>query len=346
MENLTDGDAGGSVDIQTFGIGINYNPALLGEIDSDDPTAVVSTDELANAFATTPLFGAALVSFSISLAVDGDDLGEIADETDLASVQNGLGFVLPLAELEGLADLFGSENVLSVTAEFDLDGKLATEADREVLFISEVLSKADAAVDLSGTDGADLLLASDQADVLDGGDGADLMLGYGGDDTLRVTGADQAHAGSGDDVFEVSGDVSGAVLDGGTGRDVLRLLDGDAEDLALVDLSGIEEIDLTNGAPDVLSLDLDAVLGLSDTAEVDVDLLLGASTTVRGEVGDILLLGEGAEDVVLANNGEPVSDAAGGQFLVYDLIGPGDAVLATVAVDADVTVATATAAAI
>ncbi|MEM6635187.1 MAG: Ig-like domain-containing protein [Pseudomonadota bacterium] len=356
FESLTNEVANGySVDVQTFGVGAGYNPVLLDQIDSDGASQQVdSVESLTEAFAATPLFAAELIDFSLTLTVDGADLGEIANESSPELLPVGLSFELALADLDGLEALLGEQNIFSASAVFDVDGDSATTDDQVTLFTSASVSKADAAQSLIGIDGNDLLLGSDLSDSLDGAGGDDVILGYGGADILTPgAGVDAVLAGAGDDVIRVALAEAGDIVDGGAGRDTLELLgagDVNATALSAIDLSGVEAIDMDNGAANTLALDLADVLGLSDTSDSSLEALLGAalgdSATIYGDDQDTLNLGgDGTNSFQLANGGVGIDDGAGNTIMIYELVGTGDAVLATVGVDADVTV-NATAAAV
>ncbi|MEM9636988.1 MAG: Ig-like domain-containing protein, partial [Pseudomonadota bacterium] len=78
LEALTNPPGGAfTVDIQAFGIGEDYDPTLLEEIDPD-PTVLMTADDLASALTQTPVFAPSLISLDVSLEVDGVDLGTIA----------------------------------------------------------------------------------------------------------------------------------------------------------------------------------------------------------------------------------------------------------------------------
>ena len=311
------------VDIQAFGIGNGFNTSQLQQVDSDGtPTAVTDSAALLGAIQDSPLFAAQLVELSLSLVADGTNHGEIADETSPALTSDGLNFDLPLAEIAGIGDLLGEENLFSASATFDLDGDLNTTGDRITINSFERIAKKGEAQDLTGTDKSDLLLGSDEDDVISGGDGNDIVLGFGGDDVLI--------AGLGDNLFN-----------GGEGRDLLELATGAASDLieTLAD-SDIEAIDLSNSIADTLFLDATDVINLSSTADTDLELLLnealGESATILGEVGDsVTLMPEGLGNWEAAATG--VDDGKGNTLDIYQFV-EGGVVMATLGIDDDVTV--------
>ena len=302
------------VDIQAFGIGSGYNTTQLARVDSDDePTAVSEPGALLAAIQQSPLFAAQLVGLSISLVADGVEHLGIADETSPALTSDGLNFDLPLAEIAGIGELLGEENLFSAFATFVLDGDLGTTDDQVTINSFERIAKKDVAQTLAGTDKSDLLLGSDEDEVLSGGAGDDILIGFGGTD----------------------------VFDGGAGRDLLELATGAASDL-IETLSGsdIEAISLSNGLADTLFLDVTDVINLSSTADTDLELLLnaalGESATILGETGDIITLlpdGPGAWQAVQSG----VADGQGNTLDIYQFV-EGGVVMATLGIDDDVTV--------
>jgi len=288
------------------------------------------------------------------LIADGVNMGEVADKSNPGILVEGLDTQLPLADIAGLAALLGEDNLISVTAGFDLDGE---EGTAEVqLFTSQQFTKSSGPVSLVGTDESDLLFGSDEADVLAGNGGNDVILGFGGDD-LIATGAGLTHvrAGAGDDrvVLEATGAPAAGfatVIDGGLGRDVLEIAFGGDLNMGLldlVDLSGIEALDLGNGAANSLVLSLEDIFGLSNEADTELEALLGAplpdSLTIHGDSSDTLTLTSGADGTVV-DTGTSVTDAEGTTLDIYTYVNGGD-VLATLAVESDVAVAAAPAAA-
>ena len=68
------------VDIEAFAVGPNVTLSNLDTVDSDGVGTTVATPAvIADALGETPLFNAQLIDFSLSLNVDGVDLGEIID---------------------------------------------------------------------------------------------------------------------------------------------------------------------------------------------------------------------------------------------------------------------------
>jgi hypothetical protein len=104
----------------------------------------------------------------------------------------------------------------------------------------------------------------------------------------------------------------------------------------LVDLRGIEVIDMRNGEANNLRLALSDVLGMSAESDPVLEALLGGDAplarTIRGDAADSLVL-EGA-----VRTGS-VADGTGNTFDIYSFEGGSD-VLATLAVDAEMAVST------
>jgi VCBS repeat-containing protein len=343
LDRLTDEAAKGySLQIEAFGIGGQIDFNTLSVFDAS-PELLAGANALTDAFTATPLFSADLVTLRVELIADGVDKGVIATETSAGVVSSGLVTTLPLAEIAGLADLLGTTNRVSATAGYDLDGDPTTiEVE---LFASSLFEKAAAAQTLTGTAGSDLLLGSDMSDDLTGGPGNDILMGFGGNDVIRPgAGRDTVLAGAGDDRIVVSspetGPASGPeLLDGGTGRDTLDIdFGGDVNAglLDLVDLRGIEAIDMQNGQANTLRLALSDVIGMSQESDTDLEALLGGAValgrTILGDATDTLVL-EGARKT------GTTADASGNTFDIYSFEGGSD-VLATLAVDADMAVST------
>ncbi|WP_339717854.1 tandem-95 repeat protein, partial [uncultured Maritimibacter sp.] len=333
------------LDIQAFGIGTGFNTTQLQQVDSDGtPTAVGNSAALLAAIQESPLFAAELVEFTLELTADGAAQTFAPGAVDDALTSDGLNFDVALAEIAGIGDLLGEENLFSATATFDLDGNIATDEDRVTINSNEFISKHGAARTATGSDGSDLLLGSDFADDISGGDGDDLILGFDGDDRLAGgDGDDILKGGDGDDTLiggagddTLIDDLGADLFDGGAGRDLLELATGAAPDL-IQTLAGsnIEAVDLTNGTNDALIISAGDIMNLSDTADTDLELLLdaalGDSATILGETGDTLtLVGD------WQNTETTVTDDAGNTLAIYQFQG-GDG-LVTLGIDDEVTV--------
>jgi VCBS repeat-containing protein len=331
---------GYDVQIEAFGIGDQINFTTLSQLDPS-PELLDGASDLTDAFTATPLFSADLVSLRVELIADGVSQGVIATEDSAAVVSAGLVTSLSVADIAGIADLLGTSNRISATATYDLDGDPSTSEVE--LFASSVFQKAGTAQTLTGTGGSDLLFGSDFADDITGGAGNDILLGFGGNDTFRPgTGIDTVLAGAGNDRIIISTPETASAqgterLDGGTGRDTLDVDFGGNVNtglLDLVDLRGIEAIDMQNGQANTLRLTLSDVLGMSNESDSSVEALLGGAVPnarmILGDASDTLVL-DGAQKT------GTVADSAGNSFDIYSFQGGSD-VLATLAVDADVTV--------
>jgi uncharacterized protein YegL len=342
LNRLTDeATKGYDVQIEAFGIGSSIDFGTLRLLDPS-PQLLSGANELTDAFTATPLYSADLVSLSIGLIADGVDRGVIATQDSPGVVSAGLVTTLSLADIAGLADLLGTRNRISATAGYDLDGDPRTIEIE--LFASEIFEKKATAQTLTGTGGSDLLFGSDAADDLTGGAGNDILLGFGGNDTIRPgAGLDTVLAGAGNDRIVVTAAETASAsgqerIDGGTGRDTLDIdFGGDVNAglLDLVDLRGIEVIDMQNGRANTLRLSLSDVLGLSDENDTRLEALIGGAVpnlrTILGDAGDSLVV-EGATKTGSVTDGT-------NRFDVYSF-GQGSDVLATLAVDADVAVST------
>ncbi|MEP3845682.1 MAG: Ig-like domain-containing protein [Paracoccaceae bacterium] len=287
-----------------------------------------------------------IFDLSVELTADGESFGTIAFLTNSILNEDGSAAILNLADINGIENLLGTENQISATAAYTLDG----ETVELELFASEAIGKQESAQTEAGSDQSDLIFGSDQADTLGGLAGTDLIFGFAGDDTLSSDGGlDHLYAGADNDLINLSNVQSVAAgqiteIDGGTGRDRLAFSDGgDINDaLDLIDLSGIEALDIENGAANTLELSLSDILAFSDEADTELETLLNdalpESASVYGDSSDQLnLLNDATGQFV--DTETSVTDANGTTLNVYQFVGGGD-VLATLAVDSDVTVTT------
>ena len=287
-----------------------------------------------------------IFDLAVELTADGESFGTIAFLTNNILSDDGNTATLNLADISGIENLLGDENQISATATYTLDG----ETVELELFASEAIGKQESAQTEAGSDQSDLIFGSDQADNLGGSAGTDLIFGFAGDDTLSSDGGlDHLFAGADNDLINLSNVQSVAAgqiteIDGGTGRDRLAFTDGgDINDaLDLIDLSGVEALDIENGAANTLELSLSDILAFSDEADAELETLLNdalpESASVYGDASDQLnLLGDATGQFV--DTETSVTDADGTTLNVYQFVGGGD-VLATLAVDSDVTVTT------
>ncbi len=345
LEALTNPPGGAfTVDIAAFGIGDDYNPTFLQEIDPD-PALLLTADDLAAALTQTPVFAPTLISLDVSLEADGADPVTIATQDSDALIVEGIDYELPLASIENIEMLLGESNRISVTARFDLDGDDST-AEIE-LFSSDVIGKADTAQSTAGLEAADLLFGSDLADDIAGGAGSDLILGFDGADTLDGgADADIVLAGGGDDVLRVSEAPTAGVdlLDGGAGRDVLEIDVGGnlTEDLIpSLEIRDIEAIDMENGQANSLEITLEDVIDMSSTSDSQLEALLNAalpeSAVIYGDATDSLTLVSGPAGGFQKVSDTPVEDGNGNTLDIYAYVEGGN-VLATLGVDSDIDV--------
>ncbi|MEM1099903.1 MAG: tandem-95 repeat protein [Pseudomonadota bacterium] len=340
------------VTVEAFGIGGDVDVDQLNAIDSNDAVTVNGSAALADAFINTPLFSAELVAFSLQLVADGEDRGVIVtQDTQPAFTVSGLHYSVALAEVSGLVDILGDQNLLFAEAVFDLDGDVTTVEDRETLRTGGALGIGDEAVTKAGTDQADLLFGSVLDDALSGGDAADILIGGAGDDTLTGgSGADSLLGGAGDDVLVAGGaSEAGDVYDGGAGRDTLALIapEGAEDLLPLIDAKSIEAISLTNADADVLDISLGDVLEMQGEADPTLEQLLGqvldAGIMIDGNAGDTVNLDGAAasgDAESITRTGTVAHD--GTSYDVYEFTGANSEVLAVLAIDQDIVVNGAT----
>ncbi|MEP9379755.1 VWA domain-containing protein [Aquabacter sp. CN5-332] len=119
--------------ISAVGFGAGINTATLDQLDNTGGSQVVGTAaDLGDVFANSPLFGAELVSFGLTLSVDGGPATLIADQDDLTSLGGG-DYSLNLASVAGLTGILGQSNIFTATAVFDTDNDTGTTADRVTL---------------------------------------------------------------------------------------------------------------------------------------------------------------------------------------------------------------------
>jgi Ca2+-binding RTX toxin-like protein len=134
---------------------------------------------------------------------------------------------------------------------------------------------------MTGTPGNDFLNGLAGPDNIAGGDGNDTLAGGPGDDVLSGgAGADFLIGGDGDDVFVASapGDiVTGELMNGGPGRDVLILNGGGEYALSAIDLSMIERIDAQNSTAALTAAQLNNLL-----TSGNFRLTTGGNVSLRG----------------------------------------------------------------
>lgn len=132
----------GLASVSAVGFGSGINTTVLDTVDNTGGSEVVATaDQLGDVFGNSPLFNAQLVSFDLTLSVDGGAATQVADETDLQSLGGG-DYTLDLASVAGLIGSDASTNVFNATSVFDTDGDLTTTADQVTLVATTTVEGA------------------------------------------------------------------------------------------------------------------------------------------------------------------------------------------------------------
>jgi hypothetical protein len=176
--------------------------------------------------------------------------------------------------------------------------------------------------------------------------GAEFFFGGAGNDRLDGRGgADRFRAGSGDDIIRIANDDV-VFIDAGLGQDTVALsatgITFDARDWSNAELSGVEAFDLTGTGDNTLILEASDMFHFSTTGNTAFSAAASHnSLVVLGNAGDTLELIEftssGAGWDLTASN-KTLAGGTNGTFDLYNLVdGDGD-VLASVAVDSDVSV--------
>lgn len=175
---------------------------------------------------------------------------------------------IDLSESELLYVALDDEGVRSLKPIGDFNG----DGYDDVAFVDSSYSQGIYILFGNSVDGAPVIDGTAENDELRafGGPGAsDILVGFQGNDTLVGDGGADAFAGgAGDDVLQI-GDEGFRAVDGGSGFDTLLApQSGMRLDLTTSRdrLSGIEVIDLRNGANDSLTLDLPSARRLSSTS--------------------------------------------------------------------------------
>ncbi len=134
--------------VSAFGIGSNIALNILSLLDNTGGAELVqSASDLTSAIATTPIFPLDVVSFTLTLNVDGAGPQIIATEANLTA--DGSNFDIDLSDVAGLAR--GNLNVFTATAVFDVDGDQQTTDDQVTLSQAQTVAGANAAPATSGT---------------------------------------------------------------------------------------------------------------------------------------------------------------------------------------------------
>ena len=339
------GDSAVLAPLQTFEA-FNYPPGEEPPEGPDRAEFLTSPEQLADALRGTPVFDPDLLSLRVTLTAGDGTETLLATETHIALLTEGTNFELPLASIENIALLLGESNRISIRAQFDIDRNSDTaEID---IFTTELIGKATEAQELDGFGAADLLFGSDFSDRISGGAGNDVILGFDGADLIDGgAGADTVLAGAGDDTILVTeaSDAGIEKLDGGLGRDTLKLdAAGDLDTLlGLLDIKGIEVLDIDNGRNERLNLDISDLFGATPDADGVLENLLASALPGRadilGNAGDTLVLEHGA-GITVAAGADTVTDDKGNALDLYEFRDPEGNILATLGVDTDIVVET------
>ena len=203
-----------------------------------------------------------------------------------------------------------------------------TQAGEAYIVFGGTFGNGAAAVQTTGTLAAEFFIGGAGNDRLDGRGGADRFRAGAGDDIIRIANDDVVFidAGLGQDTVALSG--SGITLD--------------ARDWSNAEMSGIEAFDLTGTGDNRLILEASDVFHFSTTGNTAFTAAASHnSLVISGNAGDTLELIEytssGAGWDLTASN-KTLAGGKNGTFDIYNLV-DGDAnVLASVAVDSDVSV--------
>jgi len=178
---------------------------------------------------------------------DGDDGGVNFD--DFVPDEGGQPKVT--AQMQLLMALFGVESMEELAeALHQLAGETGMDDDT-LIFTAAALGTTDTGGGGSsdnihyGTPDADTLTGTSGDDTIYGCDGDDVIYGLAGNDVIRGgPDADEMYGGAGDDIFEFETDdvVSGEIIDGGDGTDVLKVISNNADFLYADTLTNIEEV--------------------------------------------------------------------------------------------------------
>lgn len=163
---------------------------------------------------------------------------------------------------------------------------------------NDSITAANGADNLRGENGNDTLIGLGGNDSLDGGFGADLLNGGTGNDTLIGRAHDTMIGGANDDLISITENLP-ALIDGGTGTDILRLEGG--YDISGATITGIEQL-YANGVVTLTAAQLDAFttvagynssytsayvhLSVGGVATVSLSTTLGVSFQLTGSSQD------------------------------------------------------------
>ncbi|WP_170865066.1 calcium-binding protein, partial [Roseovarius marisflavi] len=194
---------------------------------------------------------------------------------------------------------------------------------------------------INGLGGNDLIKGAAGEDTIFGGQGNDTLEGGSGDDSLAGgAGVDSLNGGQGDDRLEWGG--SEDVYSGDVGRDVLVVATGSnvgSDLLPTLKGSDIEAIDLENTSSEALNVTFMDIIDLSSKSDTLLEQLLGKSAAESATI-----YGDGSDTVNLAGDpagtwsfSESVNDGVN-DFDVYEFVDGSSNVLATLAIDDDISV--------
>ncbi|PWR25783.1 hypothetical protein DKG74_02165 [Zavarzinia aquatilis] len=169
--------------------------------------------------------------------------------------------------------------------------------------IEKILSRGLAAIDITGSDTANVIVANDAANVLSGLGGADRLNAKGGDDTLL--------GGDGDDT-----------LIGGTGADAMT--GGAGDDIYYVDDAGDTVVEVSGEGTDSVRLTASWTLGAGQAVE---QLIARGSAALDitgnelanelfGNAGANVLTGGGGDDTIHAGAGDTVDGGSGADSII------------------------------
>ncbi|NQV25251.1 MAG: calcium-binding protein, partial [Rhodopirellula sp.] len=288
------GSAGPLAEVQTLSIPDSRVLDVYPEWQNTDLD--FNGDGLNDGFASAYVDGAGV--WGIVLGTSDEDASGSGSGTSDFSLTTG--FVpLDLSPHDAIYLALEGENIRNVTdiGDFNGDGyddlAMTTSSSSASVYILFGSSTHEDAVLTEGTSGDDLLTASGGAEV------SDLVVGLSGNDTLTSDGGfDTLLGGAGDDVFLLTdneylaadGGNEFLLADGGNGFDTLLVDSRDVDPYLRQDsdvslrLRDIEAIDLRNGGPNLLRLDVASVIEMTSATN---------RLRVYQEDGDRVWLNEG-----------------------------------------------------
>ncbi|MEO1198792.1 MAG: Ig-like domain-containing protein [Pseudomonadota bacterium] len=188
------------------------------------------------------------------------------------------------------------------------------------------------------TQGGALFTGTAAAENIIGSTTNDTLIGKGGADVIR--------SGAGDDRIVIA-DAAFRQVDGGTGLDTLELEGGmnlNLENIGNLAIRSIERIDMNASDNNTLTLSLEDVFDLSDSFDSSVTATANLNRIrIDGSAGDTLDLndapaGHPADGGGWTNNGTATIGAETYTIYNYFFVTAGSDIVATLAVDSDITV--------